>query len=211
MTDPTSEGPRAARTLRLATPDDARQVAEIYAPSVELAATSFELSPPSEAEMRERLRATLAGHPWLVCEEDGRILGYAYASAHRERAAYRWSADVSVYVREGHRRGGLGRALYAALLALLRLQGLCAAHAGITLPNPASVGLHQALGFRPIGVYPAVGWKLGAWHDVGWWQLPLRERRGAPPALLSMEELRRAPAWEAALAEGARLLAPGGA
>jgi L-amino acid N-acyltransferase YncA len=190
------------KILRLATPDDARQVQEIYAPNVERTAISFELVPPSEAEVRERLRGTLAGLPWLVCEEDGRILGYAYASQHRERAAYRWSTDVSVYVRDGHRRGGLGRALYGALLALLRLQGFCAAHAGITLPNAASVRLHESLGFSPVGVYPAVGWKLGAWHDVGWWQLPLRQRRGEPPDLLSMEELRTAPGWEEALAAG---------
>jgi len=194
------------RTIRLATTDDARQAREIYAPSVTGAATSFELEVPSEAELRRRLEAVLAGHPWLVCEEGGVQLGYAYASAHRERAAYRWSVDVSVYVREGHRGEGIGRALYTALLALLRLQGFCAAHAGITLPNPASVGLHEAMGFRPVGVYPAVGWKRGAWHDVGWWQLPLRERNGEPPPILPLEALRRAPGWTEALAAGEAVL-----
>ncbi len=183
----------------MATPGDAAQLAEIYRPVVAGSAISFELEPPSPAEMEERLRAVLAHAPWLVCEEAGALAGYAYASKHRERAAYRWCVDVSVYIREGQRRGGVGRALYRSLFALLRLQGFCAAHAGVTLPNPASVGLHESFGFLPVGVYRKVGFKSGAWHDVGWWQLELRERRGEPPPVLSMEELRRHPGFEEAL------------
>src|SRR4029079_16629726 len=108
------------------------------------------------------------------------ILVCACASKHRERAAYQWSVDVSVYIHERARRQGVGRALYTSLFALLRLQGFYSAHAGISLPNRASVGLHEALVFQPVGVYRSVGYKRGAWHDVGWWQLALRERTGTP-------------------------------
>ncbi len=191
-----------ARSIRLATHADAAQVADIYRPIVAGTAISFELAPPAPAEMEQRIRGVLGFAPWLVCEEGGSLAGYAYASRHRERAAYRWCVDVSVYVRDGRRRGGLGRALYGSLFALLRLQGFCAAHAGVTLPNPASVGLHESLGFLPVGVYRKVGFKDGAWHDVGWWQLELRERRGEPPPVLSMDELRRHPGFEGALAAG---------
>ncbi len=194
--------------IRLARPSDAPAVAAIYAPIVERTAISFELDPPSAAEMAGRIEANLRTAPWLACDQDGVLAGYAYASRHRERAAYRWSVDVSVYVRDRFRRGGVGRALYTSLLELLRLQGFHAAHAGITLPNAASVGLHETLGFRPVGVYPQVGFKLGRWHDVGWWQLPLRERRGEPAEPLAMDALRTQPGYAAALAAGARLLGP---
>ncbi len=196
------------KTIRMATPGDGPQVAEIYGPIVSGTVISFELDPPSGAEMAGRIEAMLRYAPWLACDEGGVLAGYAYASRHRERAAYRWSVDVSVYVGDRFRRGGVGRALYTSLLELLRLQGFHAAHAGITLPNAASVGLHEALGFRPVGVYPQVGFKLGRWHDVGWWQLPLRERRGAPAEPLAMEALRAHPGFAAALAAGARLLGP---
>jgi phosphinothricin acetyltransferase len=190
------------KTIRLATPDDAPAVAEIYAAEVAGTSISFEYEPPGAEEMRARIAKLAAFAPWLVCVEGGLVTGYAYASPHHERAAYRWSVDVSVYVRRGGRRGGVGRALYRSLFALLRLQGFCAAHAGITLPNPASVGLHEALGFRPVAVFPRVGWKRGAWHDVGYWQLELRERQGPPPEPLSADALRRAPGFAEALAAG---------
>ena len=196
------------RTIRVATPADAAGVAAVYAPVVAGTAISFEYQPPAEAEVARRMTAALAFAPWLVCCDGAEVIGYAYASRHHERAAYQWSVDVSVYIRDGRRRGGVGRALYGSLLALLRLQGFRAAHAGITLPNPASVGLHEALGFRPVGVYPAVGFKLGAWHDVGWWQLVLAPRRGAPPPPLGMAALLADPGFEAALAAGVPLLGP---
>ncbi len=194
------------RTIRLAVPADARGAAAIYAPVVAGSAISFEEDVPTADEMERRIRANLAFAPWLVCADGERVEGYAYASRHRERAAYRWCVDVSVYVRDGCRRGGVGRALYASLFALLRVQGFHAAHAGITLPNAASVGLHESLGFRPVGVYRRVGFKRGAWHDVGWWQLELRAREGAPAETLSMEALRASPAWPDALAAGVRML-----
>lgn len=184
--------------IRLCRAGDAAAVASIYRPIVERTPISFEAEPPSAVEMQRRIAATLAFAPWLVFD-DGAVAGYAYASRHRERAAYRWSVDVSVYVDQRRRRQGVGRALYGSLLALLRLQGFYAAHAGVTLPNAGSVGLHEALGFRPIGVYRKVGYKLGAWHDVGWWQLELRERGGAPEPLRTFAEVQDDARFEVAL------------
>lgn len=169
--------------LRSADPElDAAACAAIYAPHVADGAASFEEVAPDAGEMRDRMQRCTRTHPWLVLERGGSVAGYAYACPHRERAAYRWAADVSVYVAAEHRRAGVGRALYEALFALLRDQGLRAAVAGITLPNPASVALHEALGFALVGVYPAIGWKAGAWRDVGWWQLELLARGDEPPA-----------------------------
>jgi len=157
-------------TLRPAEPADAPALLAIYAPLVESTAVSFEDVPPSAEEMAARIVATLRTHPFLVAERQGTIAGYAYAGRHRARAAYRLSADVSVYVATEGRRRGVGRALYSALLEELARRGFHAAFAGIALPNPASVALHEALGFTPVGVYREVGFKLGRWHDVGWWQ-----------------------------------------
>jgi phosphinothricin acetyltransferase len=159
--------------LRIATARDAAEIAAIYAPIVEHSSVSFEAEAPDGAEIARRIAANEERWPWLVAD-DGGILGYAYAAPHRARAAYRWSADVSVYVAAGARRAGVGRRLYRALFVLLTAQGYYNAFAGVTLPNAPSVGLHQALGFEPVGVYRNVGYKLGAWHDVAWWQRSLR-------------------------------------
>jgi L-amino acid N-acyltransferase YncA len=156
---------------------DAAACAAIYAPYVRESAVSFEEEIPTVEEFAARIARTAATHPWLVCERDGAVAGFAYGARHRERAAYRWSADVSVYVDPAHRRRGIGRELYEALLAQLRAQRFQVACAGITLPNVASVGLHQSFGFEPVGIYRGIGWKAGAWRDVGWWQLRL-----LPPA-----------------------------
>jgi phosphinothricin acetyltransferase len=161
---------------------DAAACAAIYAPHVTDAATSFEEEAPSAAEMASRIERVGATHPWLVAESGGEVVAYAYACPHRERAAYRWSVDVAVYVAAGQRRGGHGRRLYEALLERLRRQGFRTACAGITLPNPASVGLHEALGFAPVGVFGGIGWKQGAWRDVGWWALELAPAAANPPA-----------------------------
>ena len=147
-----ASGDGSPSSIRLATARDAAPVAAIYAPNVTETVISFESEPPDEASMRRRIEATLGRYPWLVCERWGRVLGYAYAGAHGSRAAYRWSVDVSVYVHAEAHRTGVGRALYASLFAALRLQGFYNAYAGATLPNPASVGLHEAMGFRPVGV-----------------------------------------------------------
>ena len=158
--------------LRTASPEDGAAIAAIYAPVVAHTAISFETDPPDAAEMRARIEKTaLAGLPWLVAEDDsGAVCGYAYASRHRERAAYQWSVDVTVYVAAGRHRRGVGRALYGQLLPLLAQLGYCQAFAGIALPNAASIGLHEAMGFTPVGVYREVGWKMDGWRDVAWWQ-----------------------------------------
>jgi phosphinothricin acetyltransferase len=160
---------------------DAAACATIYRPYVVHSATSFEEDPPDGAEMARRITGVQRTHPWLVGERDGAITGFAYASAHRNRSAYRWAADVSVYIAAAYHRQGVGSALYEALFERLREQGFLIACAGITIPNPASVALHESLGFELIGVYRRIGYKQGAWHDVGWWQLALGEQT-APPA-----------------------------
>ncbi|HEY1853093.1 MAG TPA: GNAT family N-acetyltransferase [Solirubrobacterales bacterium] len=170
-------------TIRDADPvRDAAACAAIYAPAVEDGAISFELRAPAPEEIAERMRRYQRTHPWLVAERGGKVVGYAYACSFNERPAYRWSTAVSVYVAAAERGRGRGRALYEELFARLRRQGLRMACAGITLPNPASVGLHEALGFRPVGVYGEIGWKQGAWQDVGWWQLELCPPAAGPPA-----------------------------
>ena len=184
----------------MATPDDAAAVRAIYAPFVETTAVTFESEVPAVAEMAERIRATVPRFPWLVAERGGSVVGYAYASTWRSRAAYRWAVETTAYLRDDARGQGLGRALYRPLLACLRLQGLRLALAGITLPNAASVGLHEAFGFRAVSVYRACGHKLGAWHDVGMWELELAPRTDAsPPEPLDVAAASTLPAWAAAL------------
>jgi len=190
------------RIIRIASEDDAGDIAAIYAPFCRETPVSFETEAPTVDEMRRRIAKTLKSFPWLVCEDDGQVLGYAYASQHRERAAYRWSVDVSVYVREGHRRSGLGRALYTSLLAVLCLQGFHNALAGATLPNPGSVALHEGMGFEPVGTYRNIGFKCDAWHDVRWWQLSLRGPEPSPAEPLDLEQASELAGWAAALAAG---------
>lgn len=161
--------------IRPATAHDAPAVQAIYAPFVAEQATSFEVVVPDEAEMARRIEAHQDRYPWLVYEAGGTVLGYAYASSHHERLAYQWSVNVSVYIHPRAHRRGLGRALYSALFMLLRRQGFMNAYAGITQPNPASVGLHESMGFVPVGVFSRVGYKFDRWHDVAWFHLPLAD------------------------------------
>lgn len=190
--------------IRLARPEDAAAVATIYAPYCERTPVSFELVAPTAAEMAARIAKITARHPWLVLE-DGDIAGYVYACQHRERAAYQWSVDVAAYVHESFRRRHVGRALYTTLFHLLVLQGYFKAYAGVTIPNPASVGLHEAVGFQPVGVYRGVGYKLGAWHDVAWYQRPLQPERADPETPLALSAVQDTPGWREALAAGLRL------
>jgi L-amino acid N-acyltransferase YncA len=201
-------GASRARSLRLARADDAAGIAAVYAPSVTGTVISFEMTPPTADEMRQRLAKVQPALPWLVCEANDQVVGYAYASRHHERAAYQWSLDCAVYIGSEQRRTGVGRALYTTLFQLIELQGYYAVHAGITLPNAASVGLHEAFGFRPVAVYPKVGYKFGAWHDVGWWQLELQERRSepSPPRSAVAVAAQQPEAWALAFAAGQRLL-----
>jgi L-amino acid N-acyltransferase YncA len=156
--------------VRVATENDAAAVARIYAPYVRETAISFEELPPSPDDMSGRIGRTLSTYPFLVFEDGDTVVAYAYASSHRERPAYRWSADVAIYAAPEVHRRGVGRALYARLLDMLGRQGFHAAYAGITLPNKNSIGLHEAMGFEHVGTYAEVGFKLGSWRDVGWWQ-----------------------------------------
>lgn len=195
-------------TLRLARPEDAPAIADIYRPYVTDTVITFEVDPPGASDFAERMLAIRSIAPWLVCELGGTVVGYAYAGKHHERMAYQWALNAAVYLSAAHHRRGLGRALYTSLFQLLRLQGFCSVHGGITLPNAASVGLHESLGFRRVALYPAIGFKMGGWHDVGWWQLELRPRLGAPPSLLTPEAARAAypEEWDTALASGQELL-----
>lgn len=166
--------------IRMATPGDADAIADIYAPYVRDTAISFEAVPPAGQEMRSRLTTTLCRLPWLVLTDGDMIGGYAYASPHGERAAYRWSVDVSLYLSASYHRQGHGRRMYAALFNVLAAQGYVNAYSAIVLPNPASVGLHEALGFRRVGLFNRVGFKNGAWRDIGWWHRPLADPSAQP-------------------------------
>jgi L-amino acid N-acyltransferase YncA len=172
-------------TIRPADPErDAATCAEIYAPSVESTPISFETVPPDAAEFSRRIAKYAATHRFLIAEEDGEVLGYAYACRWAERPAYDWSVETSIYVAAGQQGNGVGRALYAGLFERLRAQGFRIAVAGITLPNPASIGLHESMGFEPIGALRDIGWKEDGWRDVGFWQLslqPLGEGTPDPP------------------------------
>ncbi len=173
--------------IRLASTKDAPQILEIYSPIVLQTHISFEHVVPGSSEIAARIATTLRQYPWLVCELDARIAGYAYASAFRSREAYQWTTETTVYVREGCQRRGVARALYTSLLAILREQGYRSAIGVIALPNKASIRAHETLGFQEIGVLKNVGFKAGAWRDTGWWQLELSPalQRTSPPRPIS--------------------------
>ena len=200
-----AHNPGVDMTIRLARPHDAEGIQSIYAPYVADTAISFETEVPSVEQMGQRVAAVMARYPWLVVDQDGTVAGYAYASRHRDRRAYDWSVDVSAYVGAAHHRRGLGRGLYTALLELVRIQGFHTSYAGITLPNPASVGLHEAMGFMPVGVYQQVGWKQGVWHDVGWWERPLAAPDAPAHEIRPLGDLTESEV-RAAIAQGQELL-----
>ena len=187
-------------TIRLATADDAPAIAAIYAPFCTSSTVSFEEVAPTAEEMAGRIAKVAPRYPYLVLDDAGTVAGYAYAGLHRERAAYRWTAEVTVYVHPQYQRRGVGQALYTALLAMLTRQGYHLAVGGVTLPNPASEALHEAVGFVDVGVYRQIGYKLGAWRDVRWYQRPLAE--GEPAPCLTMRELVADPAFAEAIAAG---------
>jgi phosphinothricin acetyltransferase len=177
--------------IRLASVADADSVHAIYAQYCSTPIT-FELEPPGVEEMRRRIEHTLIGYPWLVAVEAGSIVGYAYGHTFRERPAYRWSVETSVYVDERHHRQGVGPALYDRLLKILAAQGFITAVAGITLPNPASEKLHKAFGFKPAGVYENIGFKNGQWHAVGMYTRPLNACHSSPAEPISCQAAMRA-------------------
>jgi len=160
--------------------EDADAIAAIYAPIVERTTISFEVAAPTARDFVRRIEALVPRYPWLVARDGDRVVGYAYAGPHRERASYRWSTDLSVYVDASARRRGVARTLYRSLLRILELQGFYRAFAGITLPNDASVELHRALGFERVGIYRDVGFKFGAWRDTAWYHRQIKEGAGPP-------------------------------
>lgn len=169
--------------LRAARPADAATIAAIYAPHVLAGTVSFETAAPDAEQMRARMAASNGLYPWLVATagEDTAVVGYAYATRFRERAAYRWVVETSIYLADAAQRQGVGRALYGALVATLRRQGFTQAMGVIALPNEPSVALHEAVGFRRAGHFREVGYKHGTWVDVGYWQCPLADT-AEPPA-----------------------------
>jgi len=175
-------------SFRLATPDDAAACVALYAPYVRETSITFEYEVPTAADFRQRIETVLKLAPWLLAVETGpggeKLLGYAYGGTWRTRVAYRWVVETAIYVDKGVRGRGIGKALYGALMDLLRLQGFCRALGGITIPNPESIALHEKLGFKFVGTFPSCGWKQGTWWDVGFWDLELQEQSGA------MEETR---------------------
>lgn len=188
--------------IRLALPTDSGAIADIYSPAITDNATSFEMTPPDAVEMARRIESLRPAYPWLVCDEDGKLLGYAYASRHRERAGYLWSVEVSAYVHAAAQRRGVGKALYTSLFSILALQGFRNAYAGITLPNPASEALHKAVGFAMVGVFHNIGYKRGAWQHVMWLERQLDDLISEPPAPLSLSEVEKDPGFKTALAAG---------
>jgi L-amino acid N-acyltransferase YncA len=170
----------ARALVRDATQTDGAACAAIYEPYVRDSAITFELEAPSADEMAQRIAAAARAHAWLVLEDGGRVVGYAYGGVFNPRPAYRWSCEVSVYVERGRNRTGAGRALYEALFARLAARGYRMAVAGMTLPNDASVGLHRSMGFEPVGTFQRIGFKHGRWHDVEWAQRPLADGGDTP-------------------------------
>ncbi|MGI9542052.1 MAG: arsinothricin resistance N-acetyltransferase ArsN1 family B [Cyclobacteriaceae bacterium] len=194
------------KTIRLAELKDAPAILEIYRPIVRETTISFEVDPPGLLEMQDRIAKTLVEFPWLVCENDGTVIGYAYGGPHRSRIAYQWSVELSVYVHEAYRKQGVARGLYTSLMALLTHQGFVNAYCGVTLPNEASENLHASMGFKPIGIYEKVGFKMEQWHSVKWWSQPLTSYPPSPTAPASPARLIGTEHWEQALSEGESLL-----
>jgi phosphinothricin acetyltransferase len=188
--------------IRLAVPEDGARLAEIYAPAVTGSGISFELQAPDATEMARRIGYVTTRTPWLVCERSGVVAGYAYASRHRDRAAYDWSVEVSAYVDAEHHRAGVARALYTSLLAALAVQGFHNAYAGVALPNDASIAFHTALGFTLVGTYRRVGYKLGCWRDVSWFERTILPHAAEPRPPRLLPDVRDDAAFIAALSVG---------
>ncbi|GAB3942692.1 GNAT family N-acetyltransferase [Spirosoma harenae] len=176
-------------TIRFATLADAPAILAIYAPFITDSSTSFEYEVPTVEEFTGRIQMIQKQFPYLVAEVEGRIMGYAYASKHRDRTAYQWSVETSVYIHPDGHRQGIARQLYTRLFDLLRQQGYYNAYAGITLPNPKSEAFHQTMGFEPVGIYKNIGYKMGDWHSVAWFQLVLQPYAMNPTAPLSIEAI----------------------
>lgn len=175
--------------IRMATLEDATAILAIYAPYIQHSKASFETIVPTKKAFEQRMEKYLKEAPWIVYQVDNQVVGYAYASPHRGRAAYQWNREVSVYIQEAYQRQGIARKLYQTLLALLKIQGFSNALAGIVQPNPASTLFHQSLGFRLVGTYQKIGFKGGQWNDVNWYELFLQTADFVPGTILSTKQL----------------------
>jgi phosphinothricin acetyltransferase len=167
--------------IRLVQLKDAEAILDIYKPYITSTATTFETSVPAVEAFEERIKTNTEKYPWLVAEDEGKIIGYAYASKHRDREAYQWCVECSVYVLEQYHHSGIAKELYTKLFELLQRSGYVNVYAGVTLPNPKSVAFHTKMGFEPIGVYRDIGYKLGQWHDVAWMVKTINPHREDPP------------------------------
>ncbi len=183
------ENNQVKNNIRLATLNDAPRILEIYAPYILDSPISFETVVPSLEEFQQRMRETQTKFPWLVYESNNHVVGYTYASPHRSRCAYEWSVESAVYTDAKYQGQGIGTQLYGELFRMLKAQGVVNIFAGITQPNEASVGLHQSVGFAPIGCFKDVGFKQGKWWDVGWWQLQLQKPAQPKPLVLTTDHL----------------------
>lgn len=176
-------------TIRTATPADAAALRKIYAPYVTETTITFDYEIPSEAVFAERIAETLVTYPYLIAEDQGEIIGYAYAHAYKERAAYDWTVEVSVYVDRQKQGNGAGKRLYQALEAVLEKQNVAILTACITGGNHGSLKFHEGLGYQSAALFPKIGYKFEAWHDVFWLQKFLRKTEGALPAFIPFSEL----------------------
>ncbi|MCU4973105.1 GNAT family N-acetyltransferase [Halobacteria archaeon AArc-m2/3/4] len=204
-----STNPNPDSRIRLATPADAASIRSIYTPFVESTPITFEETPPTEAETAERIESTLETYPWLVCERDGEVVGYAKAGSLRSMPAYRWVVELSVYVADDARRSGVATGLYTSLLEILERQGYQGAYAASTVPNPESARFHERMGFERIGVFPDAGYMLEEWHDVQWWHRPIGDEEPAsePDPPTPLPDARGGTNWERALTAGEECLA----
>lgn len=176
-------------SIRLATPKDAASILEIYAPFILNTAVTFETELPTIESIEHRIISYQQDWPWLVCEIDDTIAGYAYATKHRERAAYQWCAESSVYVHDRFQQKGIAKALYNALLSILKYQRCINVYAGITLPNAKSISFHEKFGFAKIADYKNIGYKSGSWHTVSWWELHLNRHSDSPALPVKFREV----------------------
>ncbi|OLZ42271.1 GCN5 family acetyltransferase [Natrinema saccharevitans] len=194
--------------IRVATPTDSAAARDIYAPFCESTAVTFEETPPTERELADRIESTLERHPWLVCERDGAVVGYAYAGPLRKRRAYEWVVELSVYVAASARGSSVGRALYESLFAVLERQGIRDAYAVTTVPNPETERFHESMGFERLVDFPAIGYTQDEWQDVAWWRRPLAEKSDAPDRPRPFPAVREDDDWEALVRTGEDALEP---
>jgi phosphinothricin acetyltransferase len=195
------------KKIRLALENDSASVLQIYTPFITDTVITFECQVPTIAEFSERMADIQRKYPWLVCEIDNNIAGYAYASCFNEREAYDWSVDFSIYIDPKYHRKNIGKALYNALFELVKLQGYYNAYAGVTLPNINSEGLHESFGFKTIGVYENVGYKFDGWHDVKWYGLKINEYDQAPSKPKDIYEISKTNEFEMIIKKAEQMIA----